>query len=428
MITITTLLIIVGIWLVISFSSSMMEACLLSISRADLAAIEARSATTGAIWRGFKERMSAPLAVILILNTFAHTIGAAMSGSIFQQLYGDGWLWAFSLGISFVMIQWTEILPKSLGSRHNRVIAPALAIPLRAAVGISRPIVWLIHFLNRPFERRSHGQAPDPLEDIHALARFAAMTEHIDPAQEKMIASATGLSTRTVRDLMIPRDEISFLSSSMSLNEALVKAHEDGHTRYPLCKEGDLDQLPGYVNFKELVSALRTNPENATLTGICRPLQRVSPDWKASVLLRAFVQDHQHVAIVQDEQGKTVGLVTLEDILESPLGALESDFGRPLATILRIDVGRWMVGGGATVAALREKLGKDLKELPTEGTVSEWIVEKTGQVPFPNQKLEAGGLTATVRRVRRRKVYDAMIVEDPESRRKNQESRIKNQE
>ena len=125
----TILLIVMGVALSISFMCSIMEACVLSVGNADIAVIEQKRPAVGRIWRSFKENLQKPLAVILILNTFANTFGAVLGGAYFEMLYGEKWLIAFSLCVSFVMIQWTEILPKTLGAQFNRHIAPFIALP-----------------------------------------------------------------------------------------------------------------------------------------------------------------------------------------------------------------------------------------------------------------------------------------------------------
>lgn len=392
--------------LAVSFLCSLLEACLLSLSNADLSVLEGKSPRAGAVWRRFRENLQRPLAVILILNTLAHTIGAALSGAEFERLYGDRWLFVFSIALSLAMIQWTEILPKSLGARYNRPIARATALPMELATRLLTPVVALIRFLNRPFEGRG-GQGLTTVQEIQALARHAADAREIGHAQGRIIAGASGLSERRIRDLMIPRDEISFLSASMSLNDALIKAHQDAHTRYPLCDGDDPDRLVGYVNFKEIVAALRTNPENASLRGICRPLITLGPDDRAAEVLRRLVDEHQHIAAVKDGQGRVLGLLTLEDILEEPLGDVLGEFDRPPILLHALSDNLLMAGGGCPMERVAARLGLRLED--AKGTLSEWILRRLQGSPLAGATVSAEGLKATIRRVRRRKVFEAVV-------------------
>ena len=130
----TIFLIAVSIALGVSFLCSLMEAALLSLTPSQVARLSERHPATGAIWRGVKANLERPIAVILILNTTAHTIGASVAGAQFDELWGDEWIWAFSIVFTLVMLQFTEILPKTLGVQFNTLLAPVIARPLQAAV------------------------------------------------------------------------------------------------------------------------------------------------------------------------------------------------------------------------------------------------------------------------------------------------------
>ena len=407
-----TLALILGIALAISFLCSLLEACLLSMSRTDLALLEQRNPRLGRIWRGLKENLEHPLTVILLLNTCAHTIGASLGGAEFERLYGTEWLLAFSIAVSLVMIQWTEILPKALGVHYNLALAPLVATPLSAAVRAFGPLVWLIHALNRPFER-SRGKAhPTTVDEIRALTRFALISRMIEPLQEKIISGAAQFSHLPVGDLMIPRDEVSFLSASMTLSEALVKAHTDSHTRYPLCEEGDRDKVIGYVNFKELISDRRTNPKDATLRGIARPMQAVSTEQSVASVLSHFAEEHQHLAVVKEPgTGRTAGLITLEDILETPLGEFPGELDTLPTMFHTLSANVRMVGGGVAAEEVGARIGVPLPD--ATGTLSDWMLLRLGGAPHPNDTVSAGRVRLTVRRVRRRKVFEAMLEVDP---------------
>lgn len=390
--------------LAISFFCSLLEACLLSLSSADLALLETRSARVGRIWRGLRENLQRPLAVILILNTFAHTLGAAVAGGTVERLYGESALLAFSLALSFVMIQWTEILPKTLGDRHNLLVARAAALPLRAAVWFMAPVIALVRLLNRPFER-GRDRSPGVRDEIQALARHAAESLQIERAQGRLIAGAARLSERRVRDLMIPREEMSCIPADLPLEDALARALADAHTRYPLCEDGDVDRLAGYVNFKEMVAASRGNA--ASLRDLRRPLLDVPPDAPAASALRRFVEHHLHIAAVRDASGRTLGLLTLEDIVEEPLGEISGEYDRLPTMLVERSDGRLLAGGGCRLKDVAERLGVPLAD--GRQPLAEWIAARLGRPPEPGASGAAEGLRFTVRRMRRRRVFEAVV-------------------
>ena len=222
---------------------------------------------------------------------------------------------------------------------------------------VMRPVVSLVHLLNKPFEGRRRPTPPHAVEEITALAGLARISNQISQHQERIIRSATRLSQLKAHEVMIPLEHVSFLSTSMSIREALIVAHLEAHTRFPVSEGEDPHRVIGYINFKELIYFMRTNPNDPNLRGIIRPLYYATPEESAANLLRVFVDQHIHMAIVAEADGKTLGLVTLEDLVEELVGEIEDEFDRLPRMSHPLSGGTWMMGGGVTVAALNTTAG-----------------------------------------------------------------------
>src|SRR4030042_984328 len=134
-------LISIAVALGVSFMCSLAEAALLSLTPSQIARLSQKHPSIGRIWQNFKSDITRPIAVILIANTSAHTIGAAIAGSSFDSLFGNEWIWLFSLVFTFVMLQFTEILPKTFGVRFNSGLGFLLARPLNASIKILEPVI-----------------------------------------------------------------------------------------------------------------------------------------------------------------------------------------------------------------------------------------------------------------------------------------------
>jgi len=393
--------------LAVSALCSLLEAALLSLTPTQVAELTNSQPRVGALWQSFKANIERPIAVILLINTAAHTIGATMAGAQFELVFGDkGVIW-FSLIFTYLMLQFTEILPKTLGVRHNGRLAPLIALPLAFLVRVLSPILYVVHLINLPFEGRRRAEKPAPLEEIAALAGLARLSRFISPHQERVIKGAAQLSERRVRDVMIPLEQISFLSTSQNPGEALIAAHLDPHTRFPISEGEDRNQVVGYVNLKELVYLLHTNPTNGTLRSIVRPVHFVTVEQPANELLRVFIERHEHMAIVRDGEGKTVGLVTFEDVVEELVGELEDEFDRLPRHLHSLAGGRWMAGGGLPTIELARKTGFDLPD--AHGSTSTWLIERLGRTPKPNEVVSAGRAEFTVRRVRRGCIFEVSV-------------------
>ncbi|HPM80905.1 MAG TPA: hemolysin family protein [Candidatus Anammoximicrobium sp.] len=391
----------------VSAMCSLMEAALLSLTPSQLAQISVRRPAIGAVWQRFKDNIERPIAAILVLNTAAHTIGASVAGAEFDELFGDKWILVFSLVFTYLMLQFTEILPKTLGVKYNQTIAVLITRPLSVLIRTLRPILAAIHWINRPFEGKPDAGKPRAgVEEIIALAGLARLAKQITSHQERIIKGATRLSRLRVREVMIPVQHVSFLSSSMELSQALVVAHFEAHTRFPVCENNDRDRVVGYVNFKELIYFMRTNPNDTGLAGVIRPLHHAAPEDSAADLLRLFVEQHIHIAVVQDPQGRTLGIVALEDLVEELVGEIEDEFDRLPRLLHALSGGTWIVGGGVRLAEVNARLGTALE--PLSETLSAWLTRRLVESPKPGDVIREQGITLTVRRVRRGRVFEVV--------------------
>lgn len=320
--------------LCVSALCSLAESVLLSLSTAQIAEIKERNRRVGEIWEAFKKNVDAPITSILAVNTAAHTIGASVAGAAFAKEFGESKLWVFSVIFTFLMLQYTEILPKTLGVRYNKRFAFWVARPLWFATKFGAPIIRFIRLCNRPFEPRGGGDALSSIQELRVLTTVAEDTNQLDEEQADVILETLDLNKTTVREIMTPIDEAKTLDAGLTLEEAMKKAIEDGHTRFPIANAtGGVDK---YVNFKELargVARKQLNGEKFATNGcselekIARELLVVSPNAVASETMQYFVDESQHIAVVRDDAtGENLGILTLEDIVEELLGEIKDEF------------------------------------------------------------------------------------------------------
>lgn len=392
----------------VSFLCSLLEATLLSLTPAQLADVASRRPKLGAIWQTFKTNIERPISVILVLNTAAHTIGASVAGSQFDDIFGNRWIWVFSLVFTFLMLQFSEILPKTLGIRFNRELAGFIARPLNVSITIFTPLLRLIHWINRPFEAKRDFAAPvTTADEISALAGLARLSNQINFHQERIIKGASRLAALKSQDVMIPAEQVAFISTSQTLADAVIAAHIDCHTRYPVCEDNDRNRVVGYINFKEMIYFMRTNPNDSSLKGIIRPVHFALPDDSAAELMKVFVDQHVHIAIVRDKAGKTLGMVTLEDLVEELVGELQDEFDRLPRMFHALSGGIWMVGGGMPMSELSGRLQLPLPA--SQETLSAWLYHRLGHIPKPADVHKEASAEFTVRRVRRGKVFEVAV-------------------
>lgn len=401
--------------MLVAFFCSLMEACLLSLSRSDIARLSEHKPVASAIWQRLKSNIQKPLSAILIINTLASVIGAFFSGSQFNRLFGNKWSLVFSLFLSYMLIQWCEILPKTLGVRHNRRIATFAARPFDTMVAILGPIIRAIEFMNHPFSGGRHSTGESSVSDIRVLARSAALDKLITKEQESLIARSVHLSTLKANDIMIERADINILSTTMNLQDGLLAAHLHRHTRFPLAENGNIDRIIGYVNFKDIVGALHVNPSDPSLRGIMRPVSYVKILAGIPELLTKLTRGYQHIAIVQNDKGATMGLVTLEDIIETLVGDLQDEYDTPPDFIVRLSETRFRVGGSATFRQIKARAFSDLPRDDDSSLDQAFKQREGGRTPSENFSTKIGSISFKVRRVIRGNVYDVVAERLPES-------------
>ncbi len=393
-----------GTALVCSHICSLMEAALLSLTPSQLGELRRRSPVIGKVVQKLKSDIDNPLAVILIINTAAHTIGAAVAGASFDHITNGRYMSLFSLAFTLIMVQYTEILPKTLGVRFNINIMRVAARPLQVFNVILLPFIKFSRLLNRVFESR-RPERPSTADEISALAALARSSQIISSRQERIIKMVPHLSERTAAQVMIDVDNMSFLYENMTVSQAINVSARDFHTRYPVRDADDPNRILGYINIKELVSAERSDKGDAKLTDIIRPIGFAEPDDSAAELLEKFAAQHCHMTIVREsDTGKVRGLVTMEDIVEELLGDLDDEFDPLPRTFYSPRESFWIVGGGISLTQLARDTGLDLPRRVEP--VSAWFERILKRHPRVGDKLVFRNAEFYVRKIRRYQVWE----------------------
>ena len=390
--------------LVFSHCCSLMEAALLSLSPSQLAEINRTAPRTGKWAIALKQDIDKPLAVILIINTAAHTIGAAVAGASLNALFGGRYMWLFSLIFTLLMVQYTELLPKTLGVRFNAGVMMVCAPVLHVLLYVFKPFIKVARWFNKPFERRKPEQ-PTTADEISALASLARSSQTISSRQERIIKMVPHLSEKTARDVMLDVENISFLTADQTLTEAMNATANDFHTRYPVCEEDNKNEVLGYVNFKELVAIHRSHPGTVKVNDILRPIPFSEPDDTAAELLEHLTSQNCHITIVRDPKTKTtLGLVTLEDIIEELLGDLDDEFDPLPRTFYSPGENFWVVGGGVPLRLLARDTHLDLPLRAEPAGV--WVSRILDRPVRVGDVIRHGNAEFYVRKIRRGQAWE----------------------
>ncbi|MGD9692441.1 MAG: CNNM domain-containing protein [Phycisphaerales bacterium] len=306
--------------LVGSFACSLCEAALYSVSDIRVAALVAEKRRGAALLQAIRSNIDRAIAAILTINTIANTIGAAVAGAIVAERFGNAWLGLFSGAFTLAVLFAAEIIPKSLGVAHADVLAPRLAPVIRAMILLTYPLVRLSEYLARYIVGKKKTIAPTEHE-ILAMTRLAARHGVIDPSEARMVFNALRLDRIPVRDIMTPRSVVFALPDSLPLSRLEQHSEHWTHSRLPLVKDNNPNEVIGIVHRRDVFDILaREEPGERTLHDLRRPVQFIRDDVPADEALERFLAGRQHMFIVLDQYGSFIGLVTLEDALETLLG------------------------------------------------------------------------------------------------------------
>ena len=213
-------------------------------------------------------------------------------------------------------------------------------------------------------------------------------------------------------DIVFASSPISMIWMENSLSEALVKAHLDMHTRFPVCRnQNDPQTIEGYINFKDIVYTLKTNPSEPSLKAITRSIKKINGDTPISQILETMIQDKLHIALVVSGRGTVLGMVTLEDVLEELVGEIEDEFDY-LPTYIHPFGASWIMGGGLPMTTVLSTVGlkdEDKFRDTKVPTLSEWCEMKTSKPLEGGEIIESDDIRVIVRKFRRKKVSEALV-------------------
>ena len=308
----TLLIIFAAISIGFSFLCSVLEAALLSITPSFIAGLrESRPALYEAL-RGFKDDIDKPLSAILTLNTVAHTVGATGVGAQVAVVFGETWLAAASGVMTLAILILSEIIPKTIGAKYWRTLAPMLPPMLKVIMVSLAPFVWLSKLITSQIGGNEHDV--DVRAEIRALAAMGKDQEALQEDEYKVIKNILRLHDVKVGAIMTPRTVFRIVSPDMSVADFIEREKGQPFSRFPVMTASG--EARGYIHKSDLLGVA---PEQ-TMNVLAHEVTMVSTTLSIEDLFHAMLTQRQHMAVVYDDHGTWVGLITLEDILESILG------------------------------------------------------------------------------------------------------------
>ncbi|MBF0571107.1 MAG: HlyC/CorC family transporter [Candidatus Omnitrophica bacterium] len=432
-------LLIIIIMISLNAVFSAYEMALASISRTKLTYLVQTKKKGASEALFMKDRIEASLAVVQLGVTLVGSIAAAIGGAgitealnpYFQRNLGLSKDLAEFLSLATLIVPlssftiiFAELIPKIFAIKNSEWVVLKLSRIMVYFSFVANPAVSSLEYIVKSaikfIDKKKPINSPtsDPQSSLHELTAalsLARTSRLINAQQERIVMSAAQLSLRPIKDIMIPAAEIFMIPKSSTLTEALVLAHLDMHTRFPVCEKSDDPQtIQGYINFKDIIAALKINPEDPTIKGTIRPLIKFLDTTPISKVFERMIQEKLHICLIENTQGQVIGMVTQEDIIEELVGEIEDEFDR-LPNYIHPYGNQWLVGGATPMSALAKTLGinwpltcaneEDFK-------LADWCQRKFANPLKGGEIISRNGFQITVRKLRRNKISEAFVTKD----------------
>ncbi len=313
----TLLVIYLAIAIGVSFLCSILEAVLLSITPSYVEQSSVDHPRAVHRLRLIKEQLDESLSSILILNTFAHTMGAAGVGSQALQVFGAEWETLIAILLTLAILYFSEIIPKTLGATYWRRLAIPAAYIISWLVKLVYPLVWVSTRLTKLFSDSEENAITR--EEIVALASLSHKEGTLFSHENEYLTNMLSLREIRTEQVLTPRSVVHMLRSDMSVTEALDQEKTRQFSRIPVYRD-NRDDIIGKVIKRDLYEAERSGHGNATISEYIKPVVRVSEKLPVQKLIDLFIKNQAHMFVVEDEFGQNAGVVTLEDAIETLLG------------------------------------------------------------------------------------------------------------
>ncbi len=371
----------VAVVLIVSFLCSIFESVLLSLTRPQIAVLSRDGRRAGRLLEKFKDNMDVPIAAILILNTAAHTIGAAVAGASYSNVFDAGTLWLFSILFTIAVLLFTEIIPKTLGVSYAQYLATPVAFGIDALTRVLKPMVVLSEKISRSI--RPDVEIPvTSTEEIRLLAAIGRSEGAVGVRTAGIIVGATHLRYLQAHDILLPRENVRFLSANMDREAVIAFIRETGHSRFPFSPTGNIGDVTGVVIAKQVLHWLLEHDEQQIDWQAIVQEALVVPETVSLLqLLRLYQESHRHLGIVVDEYGDVLGIASLEDVLEEIVGDIRDESDTPVEDFEDRSDGALVARAAVDLRRLAARLNVTWEPGDDVATIGGLLAERLERIP-----------------------------------------------
>ena len=303
---------------VISFICSVLESVLLSVNMPYISVLEKERPKVGELLKSHKTNINKSIASILILNTVANTLGAAAVGAQAERVFGSGAVFYVSIVLTFAILFFAEIIPKTIGATYWKSLAPIAAYLIRFFIWFTYPIILMTLFVTNRIKKGDEGMSLTREE----LIESTLMSEDegvLDEQESDVIENILLLDKIKIHEILTPRTVMFALDGNRTIKDIVEKEPAIfKFSRVPVF-DGSIENITGIVMTKKIFKQALED-DSVTLNTIQKDIFRINENIPVSMALDLFIKKKEHMFLVLDSYDQTEGIVTLEDCVETILG------------------------------------------------------------------------------------------------------------
>ena len=354
-----------------------------------------------------KENLRNYITSIVVLNNVINIVGSIYVGVVAVNLFGEIYLGIFSGVLTFLIIMFSEIIPKIYGERYSLPIALIIAYPLYFIEKLLSPLIYILNLITNIFVR---GESAAKVSEgqIKVMAAMGKKEGSINAYEGDVIENVFRMNDLSAYDIMIPKRKTDIISKAASFKEIVDIAESTGHTRFPVSNEKG--EVIGLINVKDLFK-FHNNEKNFTVSKILRPITYAPEVMKIFDLEQKLKKERIHMAAIVNEHGDFVGIATLEDVIEELLGDIVDEFDNENEVLVeKISDNKYLISGDIDIEDLNDELGLNFDIEGDYTTLNGFITNELGKIPKVNDKVKIEKGTLRVIKASKRKAISVELI------------------
>ncbi len=352
------------------------------------------------------------LTTILIGNMFVNVFASSLAAYVAISLWGEKGVWLSTILMTFIILLFGEISPKSIAIYMPEKIAILAAYPLKFFTIVFFPLVYLLTKFVELFSLIFHIKEEEDEfseEDVNILLSLGKENGVLKEEERRMIEKIMVFRETTVKEVMVPRVDMECLESEFTLKDVMDNIKKLHHSRIPVY-ENNIDNILGILYIKDLTRYLNEEKLDTSIVKLIRKPYFVPENKKADELLQELIKNNIQIAIVVDEYGGVAGLVTMEDLMEEIVGEIQDEYDKEEEPIKKIDENTYIVDGLVNLYTLSEVLNVDLVDEEEDfDTLSGLIFELTSHIPKEKEKVEYKGIEFEVIKTQKNRIVKVKV-------------------